>query len=306
MHLMKSIPGGTLLIPMLLAALLNTFCPDVFKIGGITEALFSGNSLNFILGAAVFISGCSLNLQTLPKVMKRYGSLLLFRTFLVICFSLLFNAIFGLPGVLGISSIAFICTLTSINPTLFLALVSDCGDEVDKSAFAFVSLFATPILPIFIYSLTSPASLDFRPLISTLIPLVVGIILGNLDKELGEFLASGMPFMIICLGWSVGTGINLLEAWQAGFSGIIMTILYYVLSFVPLFFFEKIALQRNGISATALSTMAGLSAAVPLILAKINAGLSVYAPNAAAIVTLGLVLSSLISPFLVRRLSGVK
>lgn len=306
MRLMKSIPGGTLLIPMLLAALFNTFCPDVFKIGGITEALFSGSSLNFILGAAVFISGCSLNLQTLPKLISRYGSLLMFRTLIVVACSLLFNQLFGLQGVLGISSIAFICTLTSVNPTLFLALVSDCGDDIDKSAFAFVSLFSTPLIPIFIYSLISPASLDFRPLISTIVPLVVGIILGNLDRELAKFLAGGMPFMITCLGWAVGTGINLLEAWQAGIAGIIMTALYYALTFVPLFFFEKLLFKRKGISATALSTMAGLSAAVPLILAKSNNELSAYATSAASIVTLGLVLTSLISPYLVRRISSVK
>ena len=53
------------------------------------------------------------------------------------------------------------------------------------------------------------------PIISTLIPLLIGIILGNLDKELGKFLSSGMPFMIFMLGWSIGASINLIDALSA-------------------------------------------------------------------------------------------
>jgi len=51
-----------------------------------------------------------------------------------------------MQGVLGISLIGFICTLTSLNPSLFLAIMEDCGDEVDMSAFGFISLFATPAI----------------------------------------------------------------------------------------------------------------------------------------------------------------
>ena len=45
----------------------------------------------------------------------------------------------------------------------------------------------------FIYGLMSPTEIDFMPIISTLIPLISGIVIGNLDKELGKFLATGMP-----------------------------------------------------------------------------------------------------------------
>lgn len=132
MRIMEKIPGGTLLISMLIAAIIHTFCPDLFKIGSMTEALFSGSSMNFILGAAVFVSGCSLNSSSLPKVIKRYGTLLVFRTILIILVCLAFYYAFGVPGIAGISTLAFVCAITSVNPTLFLALVSDCGDEIDQ------------------------------------------------------------------------------------------------------------------------------------------------------------------------------
>lgn len=40
MKLMKKIPGGTLLVPMMISAIIHTFFPNLFNIGGVTEALF--------------------------------------------------------------------------------------------------------------------------------------------------------------------------------------------------------------------------------------------------------------------------
>lgn len=302
MKIMKKFPGGILLVPMFISALLCTFLPNIFKIGGITESFFGSDSLNFILGATIFISGCSLKLSKVTAVLKRYGVLLVLRTLICAVLAVLFYKIFGLNGFLGISFIAFICTITSINPSLFLAIMEDCGDEIDEAAFGLISVFATPVVTMIVFSLTQPASIDFMPIVSMLVPLILGIILGNLDDELSKFLLSGMPFMIFALGWSVGTKINLLEACMASFSGFAMTVLYYLFTAVPLFFIEMKLLKRKGMSSLALSTMAGLSASIPFIIARDNPTMSVYVGNAVAIVTFGVVITSIISPFLAKKL----
>lgn len=41
MKLMKKIPGGTLLVPMMISAIIHTFFPNLFNIGGVTEALWT-------------------------------------------------------------------------------------------------------------------------------------------------------------------------------------------------------------------------------------------------------------------------
>ena len=106
-------------------------------------------------------------------------------------------------------------------------------------------------------------------IVSLMVPLVLGIVIGNIDKELGSFISTGMPFMIFALGFSVGHGINLLDAVRAGFSGVVIAILYYyILVFVPMFFVERKVFKRSGYSATALSTIAGLSASVPMLMAS--------------------------------------
>lgn len=300
MKLMKKIPGGTLLIPMLVSALINTIHPTLFHVGGVTEAFFAGSGLNFILGAAIFISGCLLKLSTIKHVFQRYFFLLVFRTALCVGLGILFFKVFGLEGFLGISLVAFIATLTSINPSLFLAIMEDFGDEVDVSAFGLVSLFATPVVALFIFGLTQPTELDFMPILSMVIPLVLGIIIGNTDHELGKFLVTGMPFVIFMLGWCVGAKINLLDAFTAGMSGVVMTVLYYVLTALPLLFVEKKIMKRSGIATFGISTIAGLSASVPLILAETNPEIAIYGARATAIVTMGVVISAFASPFLAK------
>lgn len=301
MKLMKKIPGGTLLIPMLVSALITTFVPTLFHIGGITEAFFAGKSLNFILGSAIFISGCGLKLKTLNRIIKRYGSILVFRLLINTIAGVLFVKLFGIEGFLGLSAIAFICTITSINPTLFLALAKDFGDDVDKSAFGFVSLVASPVVPMFIYGLTMPTEMDLMPIVSTLIPLVAGIIIGNLDHEFADFLSSGMSFIIVLLGWSVGASINLIEAIKAGLPGIIMIILFYLLSVIPMYAFERFILKRNGISAISLSTAAGLSASVPIVMLTTNPELAPFTSGASAITTLVVIATAVITPLLAKK-----
>ena len=64
----KKIPGGTLLVPMLLAALFNTFFPELFMTGGISEALFTPKGTNYIVGLVCFCSATSIDLKKLIHV----------------------------------------------------------------------------------------------------------------------------------------------------------------------------------------------------------------------------------------------
>ncbi|MCW6678340.1 2-keto-3-deoxygluconate permease [Anaerococcus sp. NML200574] len=61
-------------------------------------------------------------------------------------------------------------------------------------------------------------------------------------------------------------------------------------------------MKRKGISAVAMSTLAGVSASVPMLMTGSNPELVPYAGSAAAIVSLCVVLSAIISPSLAKKL----
>ena len=75
-----------------------------------------------------------------------------------------------------------------------------------------------------------------------------------------------MPF----LGWSVGSGINLVQAVQSGFSGIVITLFYYIVLLPPIYLTETKILKFDGMSTLGMSTIAGLSAAMPMMFVSNN------------------------------------
>lgn len=71
----KKIPGGSLLIPMFLVAIINTIFPNLFtSMGGMTMAMFKTGTLT-VAGIILFATGAGINVKTLGTVLKRCGVL---------------------------------------------------------------------------------------------------------------------------------------------------------------------------------------------------------------------------------------
>ncbi|MCI6609552.1 MAG: 2-keto-3-deoxygluconate permease [Ezakiella sp.] len=298
---MKKIPGGLLLIPMLISALFATFLPDIFKIGGMTEAFFTTKGINYIVGLICFCSSASLDFEKIKKVMRKQGSILLVKIILCFAFSFLFFRVFGMKGFWGISAIAFTTTICSLNPSLYLALVSDYGTESDESAFGVTGLLCVPAFPMLVYSVSKASNVDWMPVISVLIPIVIGILIGNLDKELGKFFSGAVPILTPFMGWAFGAGINLISAFKAGLEGVILTIIFYVICFPLIWLFETKVLKEDGITTFAISSIAGLSVSVPTLIAATDPNVADIASVAVAQIAFGVVLTSIITPILTDR-----
>ena len=61
---MKKMPGGLVIIPLVIAVILATICPQVFQIGGYVTALFyDGNSA--MMGLFLIVCGSSISINRL-------------------------------------------------------------------------------------------------------------------------------------------------------------------------------------------------------------------------------------------------
>lgn len=303
---MKKIPGGLLLIPMLISAVFATFCPNLFYIGGLTEALFTKKGINYIVALITFCSATSLDFKSLAKVLKKQGLMLLLKIILCMAFSLLFFKFFGETGVWGISLLSFVCVLASLNPSLYIALTKDYATKTDESAFGLLGLLCLPVFPIIIYSVAQSQAIDFSPIISTLIPLILGILIANFDKDFASIFKGSTTMLTPFMGWSFGTGINLIESFKSGLQGLVLVVIFYVLIALPIYLFEVKVLKGNGVSALGMSSMAGLTVSVPLILSQNSDYLASIAGTAASQIALGVVLTSVITPMLVKMLAKKK
>lgn len=299
---MNKIPAGTFLVPMLLSALVYTIWPSLFSsIGGVTEAFLGGSGTNFIIGLICFCSGIGINVNTLGKLFKRHGVLLLVKLVLCIALGLGFIALFGQSGIWGISALAFIVAICSMNPALYVSIVSDFGDEVDKAAIGLVGLFGIPAVPMLIYAVSGQGKIEWMPIISTILPLILGMILGNLDKDFSKIFSAGISVLLPILGWNIGQSMNLIEGLQSGIYGVILVVLFYILM-SPLVLVDKKVLKNDGIAALSMNSVAGVSASFPAIVAQSNPDLAPYVTSATTQIVTVAIITILITPMLTRML----
>lgn len=294
--LMKKMPAGTILIPMFISAILSTIFPNMYSIGGTTVATFSEAAVGFCIGFISFVSGSIIRPKTLGALAKKHGVILLFRIILAMVFGYAFFSIFGDAGVFGISTVAFIVVICSVNPAIYLALVQEYGDESDFGFFSILGIMPLSVLPMIVYSLSRGTAIDWMPLISTVIPILAGFIIGNLDKDFADFLKPGVSLIMPFLGWSLGAGINLRLALSGGVQGLILALFMYVVFYGLCLLFERLVMKSNGIISLAMGTVAGVSISNVNSIAIVDQTARQYVQSAQAQVAILVILTAVLTP----------
>lgn len=138
--------------------------------------------------------------------------------------------------------------------------------------------------------------MDWTPLVTTLIPLIVGMVLGNIDTEFATIFRPGIGVLLPLLGWNLGQGMNLVAAVRAGAAGILLTIIFLVLNSY-LFILDHKILKNDGVTALALTNVAGLSTSTPAVIAALYPAIvGEYVSSATSQILLAAVVTSILTP----------
>ena len=70
-------------------------------------------------------------------------------------------------------------------------------------------------------------------LVSSIVPLLIGIILGNLDPRMRQCLSAGGEVTIMVLGFALGANMSLQQVAQGGVPGIVLGLITVVLAATP-------------------------------------------------------------------------
>lgn len=131
MKVLKSVqrvPGGLMLIPMILAMFVNSFFPGVAQIGNPAQAIFSSNGTMTIVGIMLLFAGIHTDPHSLVLCFKKSGLLILLKLIISIVFGLTVMHFCGLDGLFGISTLALVACVSSTNSGLYMALMDQYGD----------------------------------------------------------------------------------------------------------------------------------------------------------------------------------
>ena len=290
MRFLKKIPAGMMVVPMLLGAIINTFLPEVTNIGSFTTAVFTSAGANTAIGIQLFCLGTTLRVRDMGGVVKRGGVLLISKFVIGAAIGIVVGKVFGPTGVLGLSSLAIISAVTNSNGSIYLALMNSYGDTVDQAAM--------PMLTMIAMGIGGLADIPFMALVAAIGPILVGMILGNIDKDLSDFLAPAGTILLPFVGFCLGAGMNLTNIAKGGAQGILLGLVTCLIGGAFIVLCDRFISRRPGYAGWAVATTAGNAVAVPAVIAEADPSWAQWADVATSQVAASAILTAILVPII--------
>lgn len=296
---LERVPGGMMIVPLVCGALLATFAPGTGALfGSFTNALFTGALP--ILAVFYVCMGARISLRSMPRVIKSGGALLACKLGLGVAASWIFGRLLGPDPVhsgwlRGLSTLAVVAAINDTNGGLYMAMMEQYGKPEDSAAYSVMSLESGPFLTMVSLGIAGIAAFPWQTLVGAVLPLAVGMLLGNLDAELGEFLSRAAPTLIPFFAFALGSTLDLHRVIQAGLLGVMLGIAVVLVSGACLILANR-ATGGDGTAGLAAATTAGNAAAVPMLVAAADSKYAAAAGPATVLVAACVIVSSLLVP----------
>ncbi len=329
----EKVPGGLMVVPLFFAALLNTIDqmhipfimsflkslgvapvkPGIYeflKIGGFTQWLFKDGALPLI-ALFLFCCGSQMNLRVGGVAMKKGILLTASKYFTGLIVGVLWGKLSGdmMNGFLGLSTMAIIAAMTNGNGGMYAALTGQYGNRSDVGAVAVLSLNDGPFFTLMALGMLG-ANFPIIAFIAVLLPIAIGMLLGNLDPDIRTFLKPGETLPIPFFAFALGAGMNFATFFNpkvvvAGVTLGLMTVVLTGLTGILVF---KLFREKSQIAPVAEASTAGNAVGTPAAIAaaaSVAAGAGMMSPaeaqaykNLVEIATLQVSLSTLTTAIL--------
>src|SRR5581483_11307033 len=223
----ERIPGGMMIVPLFAGALLRTFAPGTPTFfGSFTGALFTG-ALTILAVVVGIVLG------------RFWGE----------------TPVEG--GILaGLSTLAVVAAMNDTNGGLYMALIGQFGSPRDVAAYSIMSIESGPFLTMVTLGVAGLSAFPWQALVGAILPLAVGMVLGNLDEKMRAFLAPAVPVLFPFFAFALGANIDLGTVWKAGLLGIGLGIFVVLVTGTVLFFTDRIT-GGTGTAGLAAASTAG-------------------------------------------------
>jgi 2-keto-3-deoxygluconate permease len=298
----ERLPGGMMLIPLLLGAVVHTFSPDAGKyFGSFTNGLISGTVP--ILSVWFFCIGASIDIRATGTVLRKSGTLVV--TKILVAWLVAVVAAHLIPGegfttgmLAGLSTLALVSAMDMTNGGLYASLMNQYGSREEAGAFVLMSIESGPLVTMIILGSAGVAAFEAHHFVGAVLPFIVGFALGNLDIELRDFFGKATMTLIPFFGFALGNTIDLSVILHTGLLGIALGVFVILITGIPLILTDKWIGRGNGTAGIAASSTAGASVANPVIIAGMNPDFAQIAPAATALVATSVIVTSILVPII--------
>ena len=295
----ERVPGGMMVVPLLCGALCATFFPGAPQFfGSFSGALFTGALP--ILAVFFVCTGASIDFKATPYILKKGGTLFAVKVGIGILLGVIFGRLLGEAPVpagmfAGLSTLAIVAAMNDTNGGLYMALMGQYGQARDVGAYTVMSLESGPFLTMVTLGVAGLSAFPWPTLLGGVLPLLVGMALGNLDREMREFLSRPIPVLIPFFAFALGANLDLARVWQAGLLGIGLGLAVVAVTGVALFYADRFT-GGSGVAGVAAASTAGNAVAVPAIIASANPAYADAAAHATILLAACVVVTALVVP----------
>lgn len=300
---LQKLPGGMMLVPLILGSLVGTFAPDFLQLGSFTTALFKNSALPLI-GLLILATGAQINARQSTGVFKRCGVVLLGKTLIPALLVIVYGNIFGREGILGVSLIAAMIAFTNSNGGLWLALAGQYGNEEDRGAYIASGLNDGPFFTLLALGLSGHANVPWQAIVGTIIPFIVGFVWGNVDRKFADMMKPTAAITIPFFSFALGTGINLNNLVTGGMTGILLgiavTVVTGTLCFIGYRWFVKDSNPGIGFAA---GTTAGNAVSSVIVVTQADPSFASFQGVATAQIAAAVLVTALLSPLFTHYMS---
>lgn len=299
----KKVPGGLMLVPLLLGALCHTFTPGAGKyFGSFTNGLITGTVP--ILSVWFFCMGASINYKNAGLVLRKSGTIVVTKIIVAwivgfICVALMPKSMIQTGFFAGLSTLAIVTSMDMTNGGLYASLMQQYGTKEEAGAFVLTSIESGPLVTMMILGSTGAAYFEPHLFVGAVLPFVIGFILGNLDPELRDFFTPAGTMMIPFFAFALGNTIDLTVILKTGLLGILLGLGVIVVTGIPLIFADRIIGGGNGAAGLAASSTAGAAVTNPMIVGQMIPEFQEIVPAATALVATSVVVTSIVVPIIV-------
>lgn len=298
----EKIPGGLMLVPLFLGAIIHTLAPKSGEyFGSFTNGLMTGTVP--ILAVWFFCMGAGINIKATGTVLRKSGTLVITKIAVAWVVAIVASLFIPDGGIqtgffAGFSVLALIAAMDMTNGGLYASIMQQYGTKEEAGAFVLMSLESGPLVTMLILGTTGLAAFEPHVFVGAVLPFLIGFILGNLDHDLRDFFSKATHTMIPFFGFALGNSIDLTVIAKTGVAGIVLGILVIVVTGIPLMLADKYIGGGNGTAGLAASSTAGAAVANPMIIAQMKPEFLPVAESATALVAASIIVTSILVPIL--------
>ena len=295
---MNKIPGGFMLVPLILAVIINSIWPGFFRIGGVTTALFV-NGGSCMMAVYLITCGSMINVRQVGMSLYKGIVLTVMKLLVGVACGMLLKALFGPAGILGITPMIVIAAVTNSNSSLFVILSGKYGGSSDPGAISVLCLNDGPFFTLVALGATGLGSFDVKNFAAILIPLFIGFIWGNVDEKFRELCKTSQTLITFFMIFSIAADLTVSTLISAGLVGLLLGFGSALLGFLFFFVFNIFMpkKERSAVGA-AIGTTAVNAAMTPAAIASADSTFAPQVDAATAMISTAAAVTLLLCPFI--------